>query len=90
MNIYIFKLLNKYDKMESVKIYNIFPMPTVTKGQIKSHQSKQDKQYNGKQKKDNVLHSKLRLCNTSPQTRGCSSRMSGSFSTIGTRRVPQG
>jgi hypothetical protein len=38
-------------------------------------------------KKHNILHSKLRLCNTNPQTRRCFWRMNDSCSTIGTRRV---
>ena len=51
--------------MEPVyKSINIFPMLTVTaekfednKGVIRNHQSKQDRQYNGEQKKDKSLHS---------------------------------
>ena len=36
-------------------------MPTVTKGQIKSHQSKQDRQYNGKQKKDKNFTQQIKI-----------------------------
>ena len=39
-------------------------------GIIRNHQSKQDRQYNGEQKKDKHLHCKLRLCNTNSTNTG--------------------